>query len=136
MEYTRRRNVILGAAEQHLPTEIVKWTPPAAGMFFWVQVDWLKHPQADKISMRDLEDQIWLKTIDNGALVLKGSWFRADQGRGGGGKDEGMFFRMTFAAAKEQDMLEAVKRFGETLRKEFGLAAQTNGVNGHTNGHA
>lgn len=136
MEYTRRRDVILGASEKYLPQELVTWDPPMAGMFFWVKVDWLKHPQADKMPMRDLEDQIWHKVIDNGTLILKGSWFRADQGRGGGGKDEGMFFRMTFAAAKEQDMDEAVRRFGEALRKEFGLAEQTNGANGHANGHA
>ncbi|KAL9053027.1 MAG: hypothetical protein Q9162_005015 [Coniocarpon cinnabarinum] len=135
MEYTRRRDVIVGAAEKYLPSNIVSWVPPMAGMFFWVKVDWLKHPQADQVPMRELEDQIWLKTIDNGALVLKGSWFRADQGRGGGGRDEGMFFRMTFAAAKEADMEEAVRRFGESLRDEFGLKAM-NGVNGHANGYA
>ena len=133
MQYTQRRNVILGAAEKYLPREIVSWKPPMAGMFFWVEVDWLKHPLSEEMSMRELEEKIWHHGIDNGALVLKGSWFRADQGRGGGGRDEGMFFRMTFAAAKEEDMCEAVKRFSEALRAEFGLEQVTNGVtNGHT----
>lgn len=136
MEYTRRRDVILGAAEKYLPREIVSWTPPMAGMFFWVKVDWLKHPQADKMPMRELEDQIWHKGIDKGSLVIKGSMFRADQGRSGGGKDEGMFFRMTYASAKEQDMWEAMRRFGEALREEFGLAPETDGANGHANGSA
>ena len=33
MEYTKRRNNMLAACEEHLPREIVSWTPPAAGMF-------------------------------------------------------------------------------------------------------
>lgn len=31
--YTQRRNILLDACEDHLPTGIVSWTPPAAGMF-------------------------------------------------------------------------------------------------------
>ena len=33
MEYTQRRNVILAACEKYLPTEVVSWKNPAAGMF-------------------------------------------------------------------------------------------------------
>ena len=131
MEYTRRRNTILGAVEKHLPGAIVTYAPPMAGMFLWIKIDWLQHPDADMTPMRELEHKIWHRAIDNGALLLKGSWFRADQGRGGGGKDEGMFFRMTYAAAKEEDMWEAVRRFGEALRSEFGLnQGETSGSNG------
>lgn len=133
MEYTRRRNVLLGAVEQYLPREVVTWKPPMAGMFFWLKLDWLKHPLADSMKMRDLEDRIWHHGIDNGALVLKGSCFRADQGRNGGGRDEGMFFRMTYAMAGEDDMWEAVRRFAEALRTEFRLPQLTNG---QTNGHS
>jgi aromatic amino acid aminotransferase I len=32
-EYTIRRDAIVKACEQHLPTEIVSWVPPKAGMF-------------------------------------------------------------------------------------------------------
>ena len=31
--YTRRRDALLAACEDHLPADIVSWTPPAAGMF-------------------------------------------------------------------------------------------------------
>lgn len=46
LEYTRRRDVILGACEEYLPRDIVSWTPPAAGMFvsfypFWMPKDTL-----------------------------------------------------------------------------------------------
>lgn len=33
MEYTRRRDIILAACEKYLPTDIVSWNPPMAGMF-------------------------------------------------------------------------------------------------------
>ncbi len=33
LEYTRRRNVLLAACERYLPTDVVSWVPPAAGMF-------------------------------------------------------------------------------------------------------
>lgn len=32
-EYTKRRDVLLGACEEFLPKEVISWTPPAAGMF-------------------------------------------------------------------------------------------------------
>lgn len=33
MQYTNRRNSLVGACEKFLPTEIAHWVPPAAGMF-------------------------------------------------------------------------------------------------------
>lgn len=33
LEYTQRRNVILGACERFLPRDVVSWNPPMAGMF-------------------------------------------------------------------------------------------------------
>lgn len=33
LEYTRRRNCLLGACEDFLPREVITWNPPAAGMF-------------------------------------------------------------------------------------------------------
>jgi aromatic amino acid aminotransferase I len=33
MEYTKKRDSLLAACEEHLPRDIVRWTPPAAGMF-------------------------------------------------------------------------------------------------------
>jgi aromatic amino acid aminotransferase I len=33
IEYTKRRDAILAACEKYLPTDLVKWNPPAAGMF-------------------------------------------------------------------------------------------------------
>lgn len=33
MEYTQRRDVMLGACEKYLPKEVMSWKPPMAGMF-------------------------------------------------------------------------------------------------------
>jgi aromatic amino acid aminotransferase I len=33
VEYTKKRDALLAACEDHLPRDIVSWTPPAAGMF-------------------------------------------------------------------------------------------------------
>lgn len=56
-----------------------------------------------------------------------------------------MFFRATYAAAPGDKIVEAVRRFGDAIRAEFGLDANgekavdgapstTNGTNGHANG--
>lgn len=33
LEYTKKRNALLAACEDHLPQDLVSWTPPTAGMF-------------------------------------------------------------------------------------------------------
>lgn len=136
MEYTRRRDVLLGACERFLPREVVSWKPPMAGMFFWMQIAWRKHPLADSVEMRELEDRIWMRSVEEGSLVIKGSFFLADQSEEGGGQEEDMFFRATYAAASEENIVEAVRRFGEAVRDEFGLEKIGNGGQAQTNGHA
>lgn len=53
---------------------------------------------------------------DTGVLTARGSWFCAERDAG-----EDILFRTTFAAAGEQDVMEAVQRFGNGLRAQFGL---------------
>lgn len=129
LAYSKRRDVLLGACEQHLPRDIVRWVPPAAGMFHWLEVDWKKHPLADKLGVLELEDRIYLRSVEEGTLVIKGSWFMAEPSPTGGSK---LFFRTTFAAAPAEKMDEAMRRFGQALRLEFGL--EKGKENGVTNG--
>ena len=130
-EYTARRDVIVGAAERFLPREVCSWTPPGAGMFYWITVDWKRHPdfKPDGVSsveaLLTIEDKIFLAAVEKGVLCSKGSWFRAQRGT-----DEEMFFRTTFAAASSENIVEAMRRFGEALREEFGLLNETRGANG------
>ena len=117
LEYTRRRDVILAACEDYLPGDIATWSPPMAGMFHWIHIAWQKHPQASTLRLVELEERIFLKAAERGVLVVRGSWFRAE---GDVGND--LFFRTTYAAASPDQITEAIKRFGETLREEFGSA--------------
>lgn len=127
-EYTRRRDVLVSACEKDLSTlrtlNLVSWTPPTAGMFFWLQIDHQRHPlflSLKKLSgtseheiVQKIEDKIFLSLVDEGVLVGKGSWFRAETDT-----DKEMFFRMTFAAASEEKIVEAIERLGKGLEREF-----------------
>lgn len=129
LEYTQRRDNIVYACEKHLPREVASWNPPAAGMFHWIKVDWKKHPLLvnakegeEGPGILEMEERIWRAGVDKGVLTAKGSWFRAEAG---GGTE--MFLRTTFAAAGAEDVTEAIRRLGMTLRAEFGLEQ----MNGH-----
>lgn len=117
LEYTQRRNAILAACEKYLPREVVSWKPPMAGMFHWLKVDYTKHPGFGKMSIEEIEESIFLTAIDMGALVIRGSWFYADPEE----EHDTCFFRTTYAAAPEDKISEGIKRFGDAVRKEFGL---------------
>ncbi|KAI9805411.1 MAG: hypothetical protein M1825_000662 [Sarcosagium campestre] len=118
LEYTQRRDVILQACETYLPQEVVRWDPPAAGMFLWMKVEWQRHPDAAVKSQSEIEDAIFEKSVDQGVLVAKGSWFRADKEA----EAAGMYFRATFAAAPGDKMTEAIRRFGDALRSQFQIS--------------
>jgi aromatic amino acid aminotransferase I / 2-aminoadipate transaminase len=132
-EYTRRRDVIVAACERHLPSEVASWNPPMAGMFHWINIKWHKHPKFDGdtslTTLREIEDSIFQAAIRNGVLCSLGSWFRAQKGT-----DSEVFFRTTFAAAPTEKVGEAIRRFGEALREEFGLDKQEASQNGGNGG--
>ena len=69
-------------------------------------------------SHAEIEEAIFLASVDRGALLSRGSWFRSNKDMA----EDKMFFRATFAAAPADKMQEAIKRFGDALRVEFGLA--------------
>ena len=123
-QYTRRRNIILSACERHLPRDVVNWAPPMAGMFHWLRIDYTKHPHYPTKSIEEIEDEIFMGNIEHGALLMKGSWFYANKEE----EHDTLFFRATYAAAREDMIFEAVRRFGESVRKSFGL--NTNETNG------
>jgi aromatic amino acid aminotransferase I len=127
-EYTARRDIIVNACEKELPGQICSWSPPQAGMFFWIKVNWQKHPDVHPAdgaadALLAIEEKIFLAAVEKGVLCSRGSWFRAQRGT-----DTEMFFRTTFAAASSGDISEAMRRFGEALRDEFGLVGR------HANG--
>ncbi|CZT02963.1 hypothetical protein WAI453_012188 [Rhynchosporium graminicola] len=118
MVYTQRRDVLLSACEKYLPKEVVTWNPPAAGMFLWLKVDWKQHPHAKTKTHAEIEEEIFLAAVEEGVLICKGSWFTAERD---GFVQAEMFFRATFAAAANDQMTEAIERFGVAVRLSFGL---------------
>lgn len=149
-EYSSRRDGIVSACEDHLPTDIVKFDAPMAGMFHWLRVDGSKHPmwleksgaletEAEKMALLlEIEEQIFQTAASKHVLIARGSWFRAEKDNQfepiSNGYANGvaevpqpktfktfMYFRMTFAAAPQNKIEEAVKRFGDSLRIEYGV---------------
>ena len=127
LEYTKRRDNICYACEKYLPREIASWTPPMAGMFHWIKIDWQQHPSKESKSMPDIEDEIFHASIDRGALIAKGSWSRAETDNPG----SDMFFRTTFAAAPADKVEEAIRRMGDALRAVFHLEDKVTNGAGH-----
>ena len=123
LEYTKRRDNICYACEKYLPREVASWTPPMAGMFHWIKIDWQKYPSKEGKSVLEIEDEIFHAAIERGTLMSKGSWFRAETGNPG----DGLFFRTTFAAAPADKVAEGIARLGHTLRDAFELDKATNG---------
>lgn len=148
-EYSGRRDGIVAACEDYLPTDIVKFDAPMAGMFHWLRVDGSKHPiwrekskaltteDEKKALLVEIEEDIFRKAAAKHVLIARGSWFRAEKDNHFQSMSNGhtngevevsqpkdfntsMYFRMTFAAAPQDKIAEAVRRFGETLREEFG----------------
>lgn len=123
-EYRDRRNILLEACNRYLPSEICQWAIPTTGMFFWVKVAVPKHPAAGqdrspeqlRLFHSEVEDRIFTSANENGVLVSKGSWFAASKEQ-----EPQVCFRMTFAAAPENDLTEAIERFAQAVRKEYQL---------------
>ncbi|KAI9758788.1 MAG: oligosaccharyltransferase complex subunit epsilon [Chaenotheca gracillima] len=126
LEYTKRRDTILHACETYLPSDVVSWNPPAAGMFLWMKINWRLHPKAKSTPAEprlSIEESIFEACFNASVLLARGSWFRAEgAGSSAAAADDGdMFFRATFAAASSDKMVEAIRRFGEALKGEFKL---------------
>ena len=127
-EYTHRRDIIVQACDKYLSAakqrNIVSWDPPMAGMFHWLSVDYTLHPLYQQMQgsgalhevVQKIEERIFLASVNNGVLVSRGSWFRAETNT-----DQKLFFRATFAAASEEKIVEAIRRFADSIAVEFGL---------------
>lgn len=116
-EYTARRNVLLDACEAFVPKSIASWSPPSAGMFHWIRVDYSRHPSFGTLKRAEIEEEVFQCIVRKGTLLMKGSWFCPEGQREG----DGMFFRATYSAAAAGEIREGVRRFGEALRESFGL---------------
>ncbi|KAH7128835.1 aromatic amino acid aminotransferase [Dactylonectria macrodidyma] len=113
--YTRRRNTLLAACEDHLPSGLVSWTPPEAGMFMWLTVDHTQHPDYEQRGILEIEQEIYQLAVATGVLVSCGSWFRAEQEK----PVRNLCFRITYATASEEAMTIAIQRLSASICKSF-----------------
>lgn len=92
----------------------------------WLQIDYKKHPAATHLSIKDIEDAIFQKSIDLGSLIIPGSYFYAESNI----EHDTLFFRATYAAAPFEQIDMAIERFGRAVRIVFGMEQEKLG-NGH-----
>ncbi|KGO51296.1 Pyridoxal phosphate-dependent transferase, major region, subdomain 2 [Penicillium expansum] len=118
-EYTRRRNTMFDSFERYLPHQVVTWNPPTAGFFAWISIDWKKHPSANDMSAREIEQEIYKSAIEHNTLVVPGSWFMPSNGENV--PMEKIFFRLNFASVSLETVQEAIKGLGIAIRKTFCL---------------
>ncbi|KAJ5633964.1 L-kynurenine/alpha-aminoadipate aminotransferase [Penicillium herquei] len=123
-QYRIRRDLMLEACSKYLPRDICTWVPPDYGMFLWLELDWRKHPRfKDEISyeglslsLLEIENNILQLALEDGVQVTKGSLFHCSKK-----PTEELHFRMTFAAASEEDLAEGVRIFADSIKKEFSI---------------
>lgn len=121
-QYRQRRDTLIKACKHSLPLDVCQWEASNAGMFLWVLVNITKHPAYDQAKCTaetrticlEIEDRIYRKAQEHGVLVSKGSWFIA-----GEQLMNEVFFRLTFAAAPEGALPQAVHGFAKAVRSEF-----------------
>ncbi|KOS21118.1 Aromatic amino acid aminotransferase [Escovopsis weberi] len=104
LEYTKKRDALLAACEDHLPTDIL-----------WLNVDYSAHPQAGKKSIEEIEQEIFDACVKSNVLLARGSWFLTEKDK----PLKELHFRTTFATAPQKDMDTAIMRFGKALRDSF-----------------
>ncbi|CAH0014458.1 unnamed protein product [Clonostachys rhizophaga] len=121
LKYTQRRDITVAACHSLLPSDICSFAIPDHGMFLWISVDICMHPMyaAEGRTVQgwcsQVEDRILALGLASGVQVTKGSLFFAKNS----GKEAELFFRLTFVAAREQDLAEGVRIFANAVKTEF-----------------
>lgn len=91
-------------------------------MFFWVKIT---APLEYKYT-GSLETKLFERCLQEKVLVIPGGFFKAEgdpEGLRGVIEDDGgiCYFRGTFAAVEEHEVIRGIERFGRSIRMEFGL---------------
>ena len=112
-EYTKRRDVCCRAIDKYLPKQLMEYTVPAAGMFFWIHVT----GSIDGVNGKELGDKFFQKCLSNKVLVVPGDVFKADINE----ENDQVFFRGTFAAVPLDKLEIGIQRLGKTFMDIFNL---------------
>src|SRR5919201_2889544 len=100
--YRRRRETMLDAPAEHLPTE-AQWTHPEGGLFIWATLP-------DYIDTTDL----LARGLSENVAFVPGRAAYLD-GRGGSS------MRLNFSGVNDDDIREGVRRIGEVVREQVEL---------------
>ncbi|KAH7084000.1 pyridoxal phosphate-dependent transferase, partial [Paraphoma chrysanthemicola] len=111
VKYSRRLQILNKACEQFLPKQLCSWEVPREGMFLWIRMapEWRERKWLD--SSDHLEERIYSEARGLGVTICKGSWFES----GPHTQLKDTHFRMTFAAAAEDEIPVAIKRFADAI---------------------
>lgn len=111
VKYSRRLHIINKACEQFLPGEICSWKVPHEGMFLWIRMapEWRERNRSD--ASVHLEERVYSEAKGLGVTICKGSWFES----GLHTRLEDTHFRLTFAAAAQDEIAVAIKRFANAI---------------------
>jgi 2-aminoadipate transaminase len=106
--YRRRRDVMLGALEEHFGGR-ASWTRPEGGMFIWATLDGV-----------DTKD---LLARSEGVAFVPGRAAYMD------GLSGSSSMRLNFAGVPDDDIREGIRRIGRTLGPDTGLLGTLTGTN-------
>jgi aromatic amino acid aminotransferase I / 2-aminoadipate transaminase len=110
-EYTKRRDVCCRAIDRYMPKEVMDYSVPVAGMFFWIRVTGRIHGA----TVKELAERIFEKCLDEKVLVVPGHVFKASPSH----DEDEVFFRGTFAAVPLEKLEIGIQRLGKALRDVF-----------------
>lgn len=118
--YKHKRDVFVAAMERHLGG-LAEWVPPESGMFLWFVASPYHVPSHMLTPLRfkllvegdDSEALIRGKALERGVLALPGTVFLPD-GR------KTAYVRASFSLLDEDQVEEACKRLGETIKAARG----------------
>ena len=103
--YGRRKNLMIESIEEFFP-EGVQWTTPEGGLFLWVTLP------------KGFNTEVLLKrAVEKKVAYVPGSPFYPN----GGGENT---MRLNFSNATDENIVEGMRRLGETIREELGQAVK------------
>ncbi|HEY2142346.1 MAG TPA: PLP-dependent aminotransferase family protein [Solirubrobacteraceae bacterium] len=105
--YRRRRDVMLGALEEHFGGRAT-WTRPQGGLFIWATIDGV--------------DTTDLLARSEGVAFVPGRAAYTDGRRGSSS------MRLNFAGVPDQDILEGIRRIGRIMGSDTGLLGTLTGA--------
>lgn len=127
LRYRERRDIILQACQDHLPSHVCTWDTPTRGMFVWIRVDLSSHPsvisgkELTSLECSAIDSRIMASALENGVQVTNGSLFEPFSSSSLSSKRprRAVFFRLTFAAAADAALITGVQLFAKAVRDEF-----------------